>query len=130
MADTVRTPIDTAQIIKDWLSAELAPIWPNLTVALENEGWAFGDAPLLVVADDGGSMQWPVATKTTARIFSMTTGRDTEIVRRALGLLLCKPVPGIASILPGTSVIEARDKRTRADLASATVIVRARTTAV
>ncbi|WP_336793014.1 hypothetical protein [Gordonia malaquae] len=128
---TIRQPADPAQTIKDWLAVELPKIWPQVRVVLElPDDWELGADPVLVVADDAGPVVWPILTAHTIRIYSMTTGRDTEYVRRALGLLLSQKVPGIASILPGTSVIEARDKRTRGDLASATVRVRARTVVV
>lgn len=125
-------PSDAALVIKEWLKAELATRFPTVSVRLEHDDdWELGSDPELVVFDDGGPLdQWPVNTRPTIRVTSWTTGRDLTYIHHVLGLLLCTRVPGIASILPGTSVIEARDSRTSADLASFTVRTRVRTVAL
>lgn len=126
---TDREPVDVARVIKDWLKADLATRFPTLSVALELPAeWTLGSDPVLVVADDGDPMSmWPTATTPTARVTSWTSGRDRTYVHAALGRLLTARIPGIAAVLPGTGVLEARDAKTRGDLASFTVRVRART---
>ncbi len=126
---TDREPIDVARIVKDWLKADLATRFPTLSVALELPAtWTLGSAPVLVVADDGDPLvMWPAATSPTIRVTSWTSGRDRTYVHAALVRLLTARIPGIAAILPGTGVLEARDAKTRGDLASFTVRARART---
>lgn len=130
------TPVEPADIlrpVRDWLRTEMAAAFPELTIDLElPPTWRFGKSdPVLAIADDGGPLdQWPVNTRPQLRVTSYTTGVDTKYVRRALGLLLCKPVPGLAVCLPGSSLIATRDSRSGADMASATVRTRVRTTAL
>jgi hypothetical protein len=83
--------------------------------------------PVLVVADDGDPLVvWPVATSPTIRVTSWTSGRDRTYIHAALTRLLTAQIPGIAKVLPGTGILEARDANTRGDLASFTVRARAR----
>lgn len=126
---TDREPVDVARVVKDWLKADLATRFPELSVRLELPGeWALQSGPVLVVADDGDPLTvWPVATSPTIRVTSWTSGRDRTYIHAALSRLLSESIPGIAAILPGTGVLEARDDSTRGDLASFTVRVRART---
>lgn len=126
---TDREPVDVALIIKDWLKADLAARFPRLSVALELPSkWTVDSDPVLVVADDGDPMAlWPVATSPTIRLTSWTAGRDRTYAHAALARLLSHRIPGIAAILPGTGLLEARDEKTKGDLASFTVRVRART---
>ena len=125
-------PADAAPMVKQWLKTVVAGPFPDLDVRLEHrDDWALGDAPELVVFDDSGPLdQWPVVTRPTIRVTTWTTGRDVTIVNRVLGLMLCTPIPGIAQVLPGTAVIETRDSKTGADLASFTVRTRVRTVAL
>lgn len=124
-----REPVDVARLIKDWLKAELAQRFPTLKVVLElPNDWVLGSGPALVVADDGDPLRmWPVATSPTIRVTSWTSGRDRQYVHAALAAVLTKKIPGIAAVLPGTGIIEARDPKTRGDLASFTARARART---
>jgi hypothetical protein len=69
---------------------------------------------------------WPVATMPTIRITSWTSGRNVRYSYAALSRLLTARIPGIAAVLPGTGVLEARDAKTHGDLASFTVLTRAR----
>lgn len=126
---TDREPVDVARIIKDWLKTDLAARFPTLSVVLElPANWALGSDPVLLVADDGDPLVvWPAATSPTIRVTSWTSGRDRSYVHAAMARLLCARIPGIAAILPGTGVLEARDEKTRGDLASFTVRPRART---
>jgi hypothetical protein len=127
---TDREPIDVARVVKDWLKADLATRFPTLSVTLElPSDWSLGSDPVLLVADDGDpSTLWlPVGTSPTIRVTSWTSGRDRTYIHAALTRLLTASIPGVAGILPGTGVLEARDKETRGDLASITVRTRART---
>lgn len=124
-----REPVDVAALVMDWLKADLAVRFPELTVVLElPASWSLGSGPVLVVADDGGPMDmWPVATMPAIRVTSWTSGRETKYAYRALGRLLTARIPGIAKLLPGAGVLEARDSKTHGDLASFTVRTRVRT---
>ncbi|UAJ16188.1 tail terminator [Gordonia phage Malibo] len=125
-------PADAAQLVKDWLKPVVATRFPSVAVRLEHDdNWALGSDPELVVFDDSGPLdQWPVNTRPTIRVTSWTTGRDLQYIHHALGLMLCNRIPGIASVLPGTAVLETRDSKTGADLASFTVRTRVRTIAL
>lgn len=131
-----REPVDIAQIIKDWLKDDLAQRFPELygrpwgdSIRLELPSeWSLGSDPVLVVADDGDPLSmWPVATSPTIRVTSWTSGRDRTYVHAALARLLTQRIPGIAAVLPGTGILDARDPKTKGDLASFTVRARART---
>lgn len=124
-----REPVDVARIVKDWLKTDLATRFPELSVRLElPSDWTLESDPVLLVADDGSPMgMWPVATMPTIRVTSWTSGRELKYIHAALGRLLTERIPGIAAILPGTGVLEARDSRNDGDLASFTVLTRART---
>ncbi len=125
---TVRTPVDVAQLVKDEMKARAATAHPALQVRLELPAdWTPQSAPVLLIADDGGPVAYPVLTAPTIRVTSWTGGRDRTYIHWALGQLLGTRIPGLAAILPGTGVIEARDDKTRGDLASFTVRARART---
>lgn len=124
-----REPVDVAHVLKEWLKDDLATRFPDLSVALElPANWALGSDPVLVVADDGDPLSmWPVATSPTIRVTSWTSGRDRTYVHAALTRLLTQRIPGIAAVLPGTGILDARDPKTKGDLASFTVRARART---
>lgn len=124
-----REPIDAARLVKDWLKTDLAQRFPELSVRLELPAdWALGSNPVLLVAADGSPMDmWPVATMPTIRVTSWTSGRELKYAHAALGRLLSTRITGLAAVLPGTGILEARDSRTGADLASFTVLTRART---
>lgn len=126
---TDREPVDVVQLLKDWLKADLAARFPELSVVLElPSDWTLGSDPVLVLADDGDPMgMWPVATSPTIRGTSWTSGRERKYVHAALARLLTARIPGIAAILPGAGVLDARDSKTGGDLSSFTVRARART---
>lgn len=126
----IREPIDVAQVVKEHLKTELAEQFPELSVRLElPSDWTLGSDPVLIVADDGAPLgMWPAATMPTIRVTSWTSGREREYIHAALGVLLSNRISGIAAVLPGTGILEARDPTTRGDLASFTVLTRARTT--
>ncbi len=124
-----REPVDVARLVKDWLKADLAGRFPELTVALElPHNWSLGSGPVLIVADDGSTLDmWPAATDPTIRCTSWTAGRETKYAYAAMARLLTARIPGIAAVLPGAGFLEARDKKTGGDLCSFTVLTRART---
>lgn len=131
-----REPVDVAMVIKEFLAADLETRFPGLSDNFEGgwvrlelpAGWSLGSPPVLVVADDGDPLViWPVGTSPTIRITSWTSGRETKYARAVIARLLTTRIPGIAKLLPGTGILEARDKTTRGDLASFTVRARART---
>lgn len=124
-----REPVDVAQLLKDWLKADLAAQFPELQVRLElPSDWSLGSPPVLVIADDGDALgMWPAATSPTIRVTSWTSGRNRTYVHKALARLLGAQIPGIAAVLPGAGLLDARDSKTRADLSSFTVRARART---
>ena len=125
-----RIPVDVALLIKDELKVRAASAFPALSVRLElPHDWSLKSGPVLLVADDGDPLnKYPVATSPTIRLVSWTAGRDRTFIHWAMGQLLGTRIPGVAAILPGTGVIEARDTKTRGDLASFTVRTRVRTT--
>lgn len=125
----VREPVDVARLIKDRLKADMAARFPELSVRLElPSDWTLGSDPVLLVADDGSTLDmWPAATDPTIRVTSWTSGRETKYAYAAMPYLLTTRIPGIAAILPGAAFLEARDSRTRGDLISFTVRTRART---
>lgn len=125
----IRTPVDGPQLIKDWLKTRLASEFPSLQVTLRlPEDWKPGDNPVLLIADDTGPDMWPVATSPTIRLTSWTNGRDRKYVNRTMGLLLGSSIPGVAAVLPGTSILDGRDSKNQGHLASFTVRTRMRTT--
>lgn len=121
-------PRDVARVVKDWLKADMAARFPELTVALELPAkWTLQSGPVLLVADDGDPMgMWPVATSPTIRITSWTAGRERKYVNAALTRLLTGRIPGIAAVLAGAGILDARDSNTKGDLSSFTVRARAR----
>jgi hypothetical protein len=124
-----REPVDVARLVKDWLAADLATRFPELTVALElPAGWSLGSGPVLIIADDGSTLDmWPVATDPTIRGTSWTSGREPKYAYAAMARLLTARIPGVAAVLPGTGFLEARDKKNGGDLTSFTVRTRVRT---
>ena len=123
---------DVPNIISDWLGLpeQLGTRFPELDVVLElPSNWKLHSSrPCIVVEDDGDPLGLPVkvGTTPTTRLTSWTTGRDRRYIHAAMSLLLTTPIPGIAKLLPGTGVLDARDPTTDADLASITVRARAR----
>lgn len=126
---TDREPVDVAKVVKEWLKADLATRFPTLAVRLElPSDWSLGSNPVLVIADDGDPLViWPVGTSPAIRVTSWTSGRDRTYIHAALTRVLTTHIPGIAKLLPGTGILEARDPKTKGDLASFTVRARART---
>jgi hypothetical protein len=130
-----REPVDVARLVKDWLADKLpdksglTARFPELSVALElPANWSVGSNPVLVVADDGGPLNyWPTATEPTIRVTSWTSGRQPKYAYAAMTRLLTARIPGVAAALPGSGFIEARDPDNGGDLVSFTVATRVRT---
>lgn len=133
---TVFEPQDAVKPIKTFLIGQFATAGaPFDTVRVAQNlqpDWTSAGAPQLVVSDDGGPTEWPVVTNPTIRVTVYSGGRDLsrQIAARAVGLLLCTPIPGIAQILPGVSIFDTRDRALGAEVASFTVRTRVRTVAV
>lgn len=131
-APVEREAIDVPDVLCDWLALpeQLGTRFPELLVRLELPAdWApHVSPPVLLVEDDGDPMLLPVrvGTTPTQRVTSWTTGRDRRYIHAAMSLLLTRPIPRIAKLLPGTGVLDARDPTTGGDLASITVRARAR----
>ena len=123
---TTFEPVDVARLVKNWLKADLAVRFPELTVALELPAkWKLGDDPVLVIADDGGPLDmWPAATAPTIRVTSWTSGRETKYAYAVMARLLTARIPGVAAVVPGAGFLEDRDSKTGGDLASFTVLTR------
>ncbi|MEW1933112.1 hypothetical protein AB0362_13065 [Rhodococcus sp. NPDC079359] len=130
---TVYVPQDAARPVKDFLAEDFAGRFPGVRCALAlDDEWKPNRPPMLVVAVDGGGLMWPVLSRPTLRltVWSNSRSRSCEIVAVAVGLLLCSTVPGVAKILPGTDVLDARDSKNHGLMASATVRTRMRTAAI
>lgn len=130
----VYEPSDALKPVKAFLIDQFAAAgapFNTVRVAL-NADWEPGGGPQLVLFDDGGPMEWPIDTRVTVRATVWSTGRDLSrtIAHRAIGLLLSKPIPGVAQVLPGMNVMDARDSKTLAELATFTVRTRVRTAVV
>lgn len=133
--DTLIVPEESgpAQWLRDHLRDHLAARYPRLGYGLRlPESWKPKGDPFLAVFDDSGGMSWPVTTNPTLRVTvwsdSLTLSRD--VAAYALGTTLSRRVEGIATILPGTRVLDARDTNNGGIMASYTVRARVRTTLV
>lgn len=89
------------------------------------------DAPLIVVADDGGPTMWPVWSELLVRCTVYADGKQTakQLRRVSMGALL-----GAGGVIPGGHIhrsgigyTHARDPDTGADMASFTVTATVRT---
>lgn len=105
-------PVDPLGPIKDFLGDELDMRVVKETLPTDWTPEASG--PVVVIADDSGPMRWPVATKPLVRVTAWGRGRTqvVDLAGTAIGLLLCKPIDGIASVTPGTAVVADRDGKT------------------
>lgn len=126
-----RVQADIVPPIKDWLAARLTGVTVRLSVAAE---WTPAAGPVLVVADDGGPMQWPIYAKHTIRLTVHAAGRTEarRIAALAAGLLAeSSPRPtGVGGVGDIGCILEARDPATGAFLASVLIDAHARTVEV
>lgn len=125
-----RVAADVLPAIREWLDAQLAGADVDMSVP---EDWTVSDGPLLIVADDGGPVTWPIKSQHTIRCTGWAAGRSKarQITAAALGLLGDGRPDGVAHASPNMGgIIDARDPRTGAYLASGLVIIQARTVEV
>ena len=130
---TTRVQGDPVPQVKAALVAFLSGdnLLPRIATRKWPKNWSLADkTPLVLIADDGGDVDWPVKSDHTIRI---TVGSDdvevsSQIARRCLGHILDNLPEGLAKVRPsGTALIVTQHKETGADLASGTVEVVIRT---
>lgn len=121
--DAVRAALATHLAGEDPLPRIATHKWPK--------DWSLDDGrPLVLIADDGGPVDWPVKSDHTIRI---TVGWDDipqvrRIARKCLGHILDSVPAGLAAVRKnGTALTEAQHSQTGADLASGTVTAVIRT---
>lgn len=127
-----RVQADVVTPVMNWLAGQ------NLGAEVRTNvpaGWTTEDGPLLIVADDGGPVKWPVKSRNAIRLVAWAAGRTEarRFVTLAAGKLAesSPRPPGIAHISGDMSaVLDARDKATGADLASVLLTAVARTVEV
>lgn len=125
-----RVPADIIPAIKTWLDARISTADVRLNVP---EKWKPADGALLVVADDGGTTVWPIASEHTIRLTAYAAGRTQAraLVARACGLLGDGRPAGVQSINSTMgNVLDARDPNTGAMLASVLLTAYSRTVTV
>lgn len=124
---TTRVQGEPVDAVKASLVAFLATEDPVPRIATHKwpKDWTLDEKrPLVLVADDGGPVLWPIKSDHTIRI---TVGSDDiptsrRIARRCLGHILDNLPEGLAKIRSnGTALTEAQHTQTGADLASGTV---------
>ncbi|WP_328660367.1 hypothetical protein [Nocardia salmonicida] len=123
-------PADAVGLVRVFLADRVPAKFPGVRVAANlSPRWTPTSLPELVLFDDSGPMNWPVETQPQIRGTVWADGHTTahSIAGYALGLLLCRRVPGIAKILPGTALLEARDDSNGGLMCSFTVRTRVRT---
>jgi len=123
-----------AGLLRDHLKEHMAGKYPTLTYGLGLPGdWRAEDSPpALVVYDDSGPLRYPVETRPVLRVAVWTDSLPLSraIASYALGQALSRRAEGFANILPGTSVMDARDSNNGGIVAGFTVRTRIRTTLV
>lgn len=132
-APDVRVPGPVVRPVVLFLDGHQSRLGPSVTIGFGlREGWTTKMPPHVAVFDDSGPMQWPIVTQPQVRI--TTWARDYDDARRisglCLGLLLTHSVPGIAQVLPGASLFDARDSRTGGHMVSFTARTKVRTVPV
>lgn len=126
---SVRVQADPLPQLRAWLQGQTVGA---LVRADLPDGWTIDDQPVIVLADDGGPMAWPIESHNTIRVTGW--GKDRGTVRRmvalAVGTLHTARLSGLVIHKQSGAVIEARDKGTGARLASALMTITARTVEV
>lgn len=125
-----RVQADVIPAIKDWLSPRITDADVRLNVP---EKWTPDATPVLVVADDGGPVYWPIKSEHTVRLTAYGSGRTQvrAIASLAAGLLGFGRPTGIAYVDSDMGgVLDARDPETGAFLASVLLTVQAKTVEV
>lgn len=127
-----RVQADVVTPIADWLNPRIVDADVRLNVPAK---WTPAAGAVLVVADDGGDTLLPIKSDHTIRLTAWAAGRTQAraVVALAAGKLAeSKPrPPGVAYVDPemGT-ILDARDEKTGAMLASILIDVVARTVEV
>ncbi len=112
------------------LAAWLATVMPGADVDTRiPKGWTPGTRPLIVIADDGGPVDWPAKSDHTIRVVARHAGPANahQAARTAIAHLHDAHLPGIVVDRSSGGIIEARDTATAVYLASALMTVHART---
>ena len=125
-----RVQADIIPAIKTWLDARINDADVRLNVP---EKWTISSNPVLVIADDGGPVKWPIKSQHTIRLTAYGSGRTQvrAIVSIAAGLLGEGRPSGVASINSDMGgILDARDSATGAFLASVLVTAQASTVEV
>lgn len=125
-----RVQADIIPAIKTWLAERINDAEVRLNVP---EKWTPGSGAVLVVADDGGPVQWPIKSQHTIRLTAYGAGRTQvrTITAIAAGLLGYGRPPGIASIDSDMGgILDTRDPATGAFLASVLITAHAKTVEV
>ena len=121
-----RIQADIIPAIADWLQ-ERVSAEVRLSVP---DRWTPADGALLIVADDGGPMIWPIKSQHTIRLTAWADGRSTarSIAGLAAGLLGSGRPTGVISVDSDMgTILDARDPNTGAILASVLITAHART---
>lgn len=125
----VRVQADPLPRLRQWLQDQTADA--DVRADLPDK-WILGSRPVIIIADDGGPMVWPVKSQHTIRITGW--GDDRVLVRRmvarAVGNLHGAQLPGLVVSRSSGAVLEARDGATTARLASALMTINVRTVEV
>lgn len=124
----MRIPGSPAPLVKADLVAFLAGT--ARVVRDVPDKWTPSDGPVVLVADDSGPLSWPVMSRNVVRVTVFAEGKDParNIALRCAGYLHDNNPAGIAHISrSGSSILEARDPQTGADMASFTVSATVRT---
>lgn len=131
---TTRVQGDPVPPVKAAVAAHLAdegedPM-PRIATGKWPKDWKLHDAPLVLIADDGGPVEFPIKSDHTIRI---TVGSNDlqvsrRLARKCLGHILDSLPEGLVKIRSnGTALIETQHTETGADVASGTVTAVIRT---
>lgn len=127
----VRAQADSLPRLREWLDDLTLDADADVRADLP-DGWSLGDRPVIIIADDGGPVVWPIKSRHTIRVTGW--GEDRVAIRRmvavAVGNLHGARLPGLVVSKQSGAIIEARDPDTGARLASALMTINARTVEV
>jgi hypothetical protein len=129
MTKAVAAPVDAERLVVDYLTTQLALHGQSVDVGVSPPPkWAAATKPFVQVASDGiPAAFYPVSAVTVIRVtaWCTTTTAAKALCGLAHGILLAHAGGGgIQSVAFGTGTLPARDKKTGAELASATVNMR------
>ena len=129
------TPPDVEKKVIDFLISALLARSEDVTVGINvPPTWTTTTKPHILVALDGTvDIQYPITAAATIRVTSWSSSPSTakRLANLCQGLLISTgAISGIASIQALTGVLPAKDNATSAQLASVTVRVNVRFTAL